>query len=55
LASDKKANRGGSLEDIEAGHLILAFVALTMLPTIVMFLFAQKHVVAGLTAEAVKG
>ncbi|HEY8337209.1 MAG TPA: carbohydrate ABC transporter permease [Tardiphaga sp.] len=36
-------------------HLILAFVTLTILPTIVLFLFAQKHIVAGLTAGAVKG
>jgi raffinose/stachyose/melibiose transport system permease protein len=36
-------------------HLILAFVTLTILPTIMLFLFAQKHIVAGLTAGAVKG
>jgi raffinose/stachyose/melibiose transport system permease protein len=36
-------------------HLILAFITLTILPTIVVFVFAQKHVVAGLTAGAVKG
>jgi raffinose/stachyose/melibiose transport system permease protein len=36
-------------------HLILAFVTLTILPTILLFLFAQKHIVAGLTAGAVKG
>jgi raffinose/stachyose/melibiose transport system permease protein len=36
-------------------HLILAFVTLTILPTIVLFLFAQKHIVAGLTAGAIKG
>jgi raffinose/stachyose/melibiose transport system permease protein len=36
-------------------HLILAFVTLTILPTIILFLFAQKHIVAGLTAGAVKG
>ena len=36
-------------------HLILAFITLTILPTIVLFLFAQKHIVAGLTAGAVKG
>lgn len=35
--------------------LILAFVTLTILPTIILFLFAQKHIVAGLTAGAVKG
>jgi raffinose/stachyose/melibiose transport system permease protein len=36
-------------------HLILAFVTLTILPTVILFLFAQKHIVAGLTAGAVKG
>ena len=36
-------------------NLILAFITLTILPTIVLFLLAQKHIVAGLTAGAVKG
>jgi raffinose/stachyose/melibiose transport system permease protein len=36
-------------------HLILAFITLTLLPTILLFLFAQKYIVAGLTAGAVKG
>src|SRR3954465_289993 len=36
-------------------NLILAFITLTILPTIVIFLLAQKHIVAGLTAGAVKG
>jgi raffinose/stachyose/melibiose transport system permease protein len=36
-------------------HLILAFVTLTIAPTIILFIFAQKHIVAGLTAGAVKG
>jgi raffinose/stachyose/melibiose transport system permease protein len=36
-------------------HLILAFITLTILPTIILFLVAQKHIVAGLTAGAVKG
>jgi raffinose/stachyose/melibiose transport system permease protein len=36
-------------------QLILAFVTLTILPTIIVFFAAQKHVVAGLTAGAVKG
>jgi raffinose/stachyose/melibiose transport system permease protein len=35
--------------------LILAFISLTILPTIILFIFAQKHIVAGLTAGAVKG
>ena len=36
-------------------HLILAFITLTILPTIIVFFLAQKHVVAGLTAGALKG
>ena len=36
-------------------NLILAFITLTILPTIILFLLAQKHIVAGLTAGAVKG
>jgi raffinose/stachyose/melibiose transport system permease protein len=36
-------------------QLILAFITLTILPTIVVFFAAQKHIVAGLTAGAVKG
>lgn len=36
-------------------NLILAFITLTILPTILIFLLAQKHIVAGLTAGAVKG
>jgi raffinose/stachyose/melibiose transport system permease protein len=36
-------------------NLILAFITLTILPTIILFVFAQKHIVAGLTAGAVKG
>ena len=36
-------------------HLILAFITLTILPTILLFLLAQRHIVAGLTAGAVKG
>ena len=36
-------------------NLILAFVTLTILPAIAMFLTVQKHIVAGLTAGAVKG
>ena len=36
-------------------NLILAFITLTILPTIMLFLLAQKHIVAGLTAGAVKG
>lgn len=36
-------------------QMILAFVTLTNLPTIVVFALAQKYIVAGLTAGAVKG
>lgn len=36
-------------------HLILAFITLTLLPTVLLFILAQKHIVAGLTAGAVKG
>jgi raffinose/stachyose/melibiose transport system permease protein len=36
-------------------QLILAFITLTILPAILMFIFAQKYIVAGLTAGAVKG
>ena len=36
-------------------QLVLAFVTLTILPAIVMFVVAQRYLVAGLTAGAVKG
>ena len=36
-------------------QLVLAFITLTILPAIVMFLLAQRYIVAGLTAGAVKG
>ena len=36
-------------------NLILAFITLTILPTVIVFFLAQKHIVAGLTAGAVKG
>lgn len=35
--------------------LVLAFVTLTILPAILMFVMAQRYIVAGLTAGAVKG
>lgn len=35
-------------------ELILAFITLTILPTIIAFFIAQKHIIAGLTAGAVK-
>lgn len=36
-------------------QLVLAFITLTILPAILMFLIAQRYIVAGLTAGAVKG
>lgn len=36
-------------------QLVLAFITLTILPAIVMFVLAQRHIVTGLTAGAVKG
>lgn len=36
-------------------QLVLAYVTLTVAPVIVLFLAAQRHLVAGLTAGAVKG
>ena len=36
-------------------HLVLAFITLTILPVIVMFFAAQRHIVAGLTTGSVKG
>jgi raffinose/stachyose/melibiose transport system permease protein len=36
-------------------NLILAFITLTMIPTVVFFLACQKHIVAGLTSGSVKG
>jgi raffinose/stachyose/melibiose transport system permease protein len=35
-------------------QLVLAFITLTILPAVLMFLFAQRYIVAGLTAGAVK-
>jgi raffinose/stachyose/melibiose transport system permease protein len=42
-------------EFIVAWQLILAFITLTILPAMLMFMLAQKHIVSGLTAGAVKG
>jgi raffinose/stachyose/melibiose transport system permease protein len=36
-------------------QLVLAFVSLTIAPAVVVFLLAQRFIVAGLTAGAVKG
>lgn len=43
--------RGEYLTDWQ---LILAFITLTILPTVIVFFLAQKHIIAGLTAGAVK-
>jgi raffinose/stachyose/melibiose transport system permease protein len=34
---------------------VLAFVSLAMTPTIIFYLLAERHIVSGLTAGAVKG
>ena len=36
-------------------HLVLAFITLTIAPMVLLFFAAQRHIVAGLTAGAVKG
>lgn len=36
-------------------HLVLAYITLTILPAVVMFFAAQRHIVAGLTAGSSKG
>jgi len=36
-------------------NLVLAFITLTILPAVIMFFAAQKHIVAGLTSGSVKG
>ena len=35
--------------------MILAFVTLAMVPAVVFYLFAERHIIAGLTAGAIKG
>jgi raffinose/stachyose/melibiose transport system permease protein len=42
-------------EFIVEWQLILAFITLTILPAIAMFVLAQRYIVSGLTAGAVKG
>jgi raffinose/stachyose/melibiose transport system permease protein len=42
-------------EFMVAWQLILAFITLTILPAILMFVLAQRYIVSGLTAGAVKG
>jgi raffinose/stachyose/melibiose transport system permease protein len=34
---------------------VLAFVSLSLVPTIIFYLFAERQIVAGLTAGAIKG
>ncbi len=34
---------------------VLAFVSIALMPTIVFYLLAERHIIAGLTAGAVKG
>jgi raffinose/stachyose/melibiose transport system permease protein len=41
-------------EYITSWQLVLAFITLMILPAILMFLMAQRWIVAGLTAGAVK-
>lgn len=36
-------------------NLVLAFITLTILPAVIMFFAAQKHIIAGLTAGSIKG
>ena len=36
-------------------NMILAFITLTMIPTVLFFLVCQKHIIAGLTSGSVKG
>ncbi len=35
--------------------LVLAFVTLTMIPVVIFYLFAERQIVSGLTAGALKG
>jgi raffinose/stachyose/melibiose transport system permease protein len=35
--------------------LILAYLSLAMVPAVLMFIFGQKYIVAGLTGGALKG
>jgi raffinose/stachyose/melibiose transport system permease protein len=36
-------------------NMVAAFVALSALPAIIFYLFAERQIVAGLTAGALKG
>jgi len=35
--------------------LVLAFVTLTMVPVVIFYLFAERQIISGLTAGALKG
>lgn len=35
--------------------LVMAFITITIIPAIIFYLFAERYLIAGLTAEAVKG
>ncbi len=42
-------------EYIQEWNIVLAFISLTLVPTVVFFLACQRYIVAGLSAGAVKG
>lgn len=42
-------------EHMTGWNLVLGYLTLTMIPAILLFIFAQKYIVAGLTGGAVKG
>jgi raffinose/stachyose/melibiose transport system permease protein len=42
-------------EQMTGWNLILGYLTLTMIRAVLLFIFAQKYVVAGLTGGAVKG
>lgn len=42
-------------ENVQQWNLVLAFVALTLVPSVAFFIACQRYIVAGLSAGAVKG
>jgi raffinose/stachyose/melibiose transport system permease protein len=42
-------------ENLQEWNLVLAFVALTLVPSILFFILCQRYIVAGLSSGAVKG
>jgi raffinose/stachyose/melibiose transport system permease protein len=42
-------------EHATGGNLVLGYLTPAMMPAILLFIFAQKYMVAGLTGGAVKG